>query len=93
MVSLELIDPGGNAGNVQIKHKDKGAEDLGLVLGGAARGRIKRGHELHDVVKVEKPEFFPGGGKLRAEPEPEGRIEMDLSLMQEGKIFLMGLPV
>ena len=55
MVSLELIDPGGNAGNVQIKHKDKGAEDLGLVLGGAARGRIKRGHELHDVVKVEKP--------------------------------------
>ncbi len=60
----DIPDPGGKAGPgrcfVEEKYKkDEGAQDLGLVFGGASSRGIERSNEFRDLIRVEVDEFLP----------------------------------
>lgn len=92
-VSPEFFDPGGKTERAEHHHKDKRADDLGLVFGRPADRGIKGGKVLHGGVKVKHAEFVPDILEFKAKPYALRRIKMNFCLMQEMEIILMGLPV
>ncbi|MCH5248865.1 MAG: hypothetical protein J1E98_02985 [Lachnospiraceae bacterium] len=57
-VSFEFLDPDGKAGDTEHHHKDKGADDLGLVFSRPAGVGIKSGKIIHGGIQVQHGNGF-----------------------------------
>lgn len=58
-VGLQFPNPGGQAGEAEHCHKDKGTDDLNLVFGRPADRGIESGKVFHYGIQIQHAEFLP----------------------------------
>lgn len=73
--------------------KDKGTQDLRLILSGSAGMVVKRQDNVHGFVGIQKQEFLAKLAKFSMETDPFGRIRRNFKIVEKTFVVFHRLPV